>query len=81
MATTALPTPKYEPGMTAKKGAMEAGQVGASGALAYAATGAIVTAVPAAAPFAPFIIAGLTAIFASVNKCFWNWRKNKDNGK
>ena len=81
MSTLITPAPTYEVKTTVKKGGSEAIQVGAAGGLAYAATGAIVTAAPAAAPFAPYIIAGLTAVFAAINRCFWNWRKNKDNGK
>lgn len=81
MSTIVEPTPKYEAKTTAKKGGTEAIQIGAAGGLAYAATGAIITAAPAAAPFAPYMIAGFTALFAAINKCFWNWRKNKDNGK
>ena len=81
MNTIAEPPLKYEPKTTIKKGAKEAVAVTGSGALAWAAAGALATAVPATAPFVPYMIGGFTVLFASINRCFWNWLKKKDTGK
>ena len=78
MTTIVEPDPPYEPMKTIKKGVKEAVAVTGSGALAWATAGAIATAVPAAAPFVPYIIGGFTVLYAAINRCIWNWLKKRD---